>query len=470
MATLTPVPAQLPPLRRPWNTLDRLTRSRTGLFALTAMLLAAIVFATHIHSEALTLVGKDTVPSIIQAQKIKTALADMDDDAADELLNPGGTRTAALFDQHRIDASNALVEAAKNVTYDAEKEPIDTIEDVMGTYERLVQQARDLGDAGQPEMSVRYYRAAAIVMDGTLLPAADALDQANNDVLKQEFESRTTRSLLARLLVLLIGIGTLVALGLAQLYLSRRTQRTLNPALLAATFVTLLLTVFAYSAMSREQSDLQAAKNDAFESIHALLQARAVAYSASADESRILLDPLHADEYQRGFDQKSSALVRASGTPQQLVAQLNSGGKVPGFTGFLADELNNITFTGEREAAIDSVLKYEEYLFVAAEIRTIEAESRGLEAKGLHAEASIKHDDAIAKDVGNQRDDQCDYAFHQFDLSLGRTLDINQAEYDRFIQSGGDAIARLDWIAGIAALLIAILIFFGFAPRIREYQ
>ncbi len=486
MATLTPLqsPVAAPrPVRRPWNTLDRLTHSRTGLLVLTAILLATTITARQVHSDTLTLVGKDTVPSIIQAQKIKTALADMDSDAADELLNPGGTRTAALFDARRIDASNALVEAAKNVTYEAEKEPIDTIEVVMGTYERLVQQARDYQEEAQLasskpdvdsriDLEKRYYRAAAIIMDGTLLPAADALDKANNDVLTQEFESRSTRSLLMRLLMLVVGVGTLIALVMAQLYLSRRTQRTLNPALLGATFVALILTLYAFSAMSREQSDLQAAKSDAFASIHALLQARAVAYSANSDESRFLLDPAHAEEYKRAFDQKSALLIHTAArtSSSQLMAQLNSGGKVAGFTGYLADEMNNITFAGERDAAVDNVFQFQNYLFVDGELRTLENQSLALEAGGQHDQAVAKHAEAVAKDVGNQREDQSDYAFNQFDESLGHTLAINQTEYDRAIGSATDAIAKLDWVAGISALLMAVLIFFGFAPRIREYQ
>ena len=464
MATLAPIP--LAP-RRKWNTLEVLTRTRIVLFSLTAFLVAVTILGTQTHRDAMKLVGQDTAPSIIHAQKIKTALAAMDADAVDDLLNPGSSSSIGAFELHREAASAALVDAARNITYaDGERQPIDQIEISMGTYARLIQEARDLEDDAQAlkaagkqdeasatqSMSVRYYRAAALVMDGTLLPAADALDSANDSVLTSEFSSRSNWSLASRVFTLLAGFALLAVLVGAQLYLSRRTQRTLNPALVAATLLTLGLTLYAFTAMAREQSDLDTAKQDAFASIHSLLQARATAYSANSDESRFLLDPLHAAEYNRAFTQKANALVRTSThlSPAQLLAELRAGEHVDGFNGYLADELNNITFEGERDSAIQTVDAYENYLQSDATIRA-------LDANGQHA-------DAIATDVGAS-----DVAFNQFDQALGSTLDINQKQFDKNVKAGVDVLAKLDWIAAIIGVLIAVLIFLGLAPRIREY-
>ena len=458
MATLTPVPTpQTVGTHRPWNTLEILTRSRAILFALTALLLAAILFATQIHRHAVTVVGKDTAPSIVAAQQIKTALAGMDADAADELLDPGSSKSAGHFDQLRIQASEALIEAAKNITFETERDPIETLQVSTGTYERLVQQARDLHDDNQQDMSVRYFRAAGIVMDGTLLPAADDLDKANNDMLEQEYDSQSTRSFVARAIVFLIGIATILALILAQLFFSRRMHRTLNPALFAATIVTAALTFYCFGGMLSEQSHLRAAKEDAFTSVRTLLRARAIADSANADESRYLLDPGHAGEYADDFHRKSAALATLppSLTDDQLAAQLRSGEKVSGASGLLAEELNNITYPGEREAADETILDYERYVAIDQQIRALEAAG--------------KHDQAVALDVGDQPG-QSDYAFSQFDQALGQTLDLNQNEFKQSVDNGFSAIAHLEWEATLTGLLLAILIFFGFAPRIREYQ
>ena len=236
--------------------------------------------------------------------------------------------------------------AAKNITYDTEEAPIESLQTTTGTYERLAQEARDFEDAARKtgdykdagnsdttatyytDMSNRYYRAAGIIMDGTILPAADDLDKANNDVLEREYEHQSSLSLVARVFVALLGLVALAALCMAQLFLSRRTRRTINPALLAATVLTLGLEIYSFHGMTSEAHDLHVAREDAFTSVHALWQARALAFSANGSESRYLLDPQHAGEYEAEFRTRKNAV-----------------------SGLLADELRNITFPGEREAA-----------------------------------------------------------------------------------------------------------------------
>ncbi len=60
---------------------------------------------------------RDTAPSIIKAQEIKSALADMDADAANELLDPKDSRAVQRFEPHRVEASDGMIEAAHNITY-----------------------------------------------------------------------------------------------------------------------------------------------------------------------------------------------------------------------------------------------------------------------------------------------------------------------------------------------------------------
>jgi hypothetical protein len=269
-------------------------------------------------------------------------------------------------------------------------------------------------------------------MDGTVLPSADDLDQANNDVLEREYEQQSTRSLLARLLVGLVGLGTLAALVAAQLFLSRRTRRTVNPALFAATLLTLGLTSYSFSGMSGEARDLRVARKDAFTSIHALWRARAMADSAKGSETRYLLDPLHAGEYEAEFRARKGAVA-----------------------GSLADELHNVTFDGEREVADRTVAAFQHFL-------SIDAEMRRLEASGDRQRA-------IDLDIGTS-EGQSAGAFKQFDDALGATLKINQDAFDKAVVDGLSAVSGMEWKASIAAILIAILIVLGLAPRIREYD
>jgi hypothetical protein len=451
------------PVRTPapgdWNTLQILKASRAFLLALTALLLLAVVEGTQVHRDAMQVVGKNTAPSIIAAQHIKAALADMDANAADELLTPAGTSSnaSAVFDRRRIEASEALIDAARNITYDAEKAPIETLQVSTGTYERLVQQARDLQDEGQPDAAVRFYRASAILMDGTLLPAADDLDRANNKVLESTYKSEEGHSLAWRLLALACGLLALGALVWAQMFLSRRMKRTLNPLLAVATLATLWLVMHAFAAMGTEEQQLKVADQDAFASVHALWRARAEGYSANAEGSRSLLDPLHAGEYQAAYLAKADELARIpQSTPvAEVLAAAQRGAPTPGFTGYLADELNNITFSGERDAAARTLAAWESYTSIDADIRRLET--------------SGQHQKAVELCIGDSPG-QSDWAFNQFDQALLATLDINQRAFDAAVDQGFSALKSLEIEAVVIAAVVAVLIFLGFKGRIREYE
>jgi hypothetical protein len=443
-----------------WNTLQLLRTIRIGLLALDALLLGAVLIGADVHRHAMQIIGNDTAPSIIAAQRIKAALAGMDADLAHELLVPSGqaVRSPGAYDDRRVEAAKALIEAARNITYgDSERVPIEALQVSAGTYQRLAQQSRDLADDGQGEMSTRFYRADGIIMDGTLLPAADDLDKANNDVLEREYESKSTRSLVARLLTGFAGLLALLALAATQVYLSRRTRRTLNPALLAASILALWLTVYAFSGMGSEEHDLKVARQDAFTSIGALWRARATAYSANGAESRYLLDPLHAREYEAEFVARTNALAQIppSLSADRVIAAASAGSATPGFTGFLADELNNITFQGEREAAVQTLEAWESYMAIDAQIRTLERTGQ--------------HQRAVELCIGTSPG-QSNWAFSQFDKALQDTLDINQHAFDGAVAEGFLALRNMEYKAAGAAALIAILITLGLAPRIREYE
>jgi hypothetical protein len=143
---------------------------------------------------------------------------------------------------------------------------------------------------------------------------------------------------------------------------------------------------------------------------------------------------------------------------------------VSGFTGYLADELNNITFPGEREAAVKTLAAFASYLSVDAEIRRLE--NSGPE----------HHQDAVNLCVGSAAG-QSHWAFAQFDSALGETLRINQEQFDRAVKAGLSSVGTLngrvtiweiahtmEFKAFAWAVVIAALIAAGLAPRIKEYE
>ena len=456
MATLTAVPVSTP---RPMLTTPQiLSRTLWVVWVLDIVLLIALLIGGRIHRAGMQTVGRDTAPSIIAAQHIKSALADMDANAANELLSEGGQQAnnaLQTYETRRQEASKALIAAAQNITYgDAERDPILRIQLGLGTYEARIQRARDLRQE-RNNAWIAAYSAAADLIDREILPAADALDRANLDVLNRTYDSQHRQSIVSRGFIVAAAAVILAVLAFVQLFLTGRTHRLINLPLLLATCLTVGVTYYGLHGLARVQNSLKVAREDAFTSIHALWRARAVAYAANADESRYLLDRQNTAKHEQEFLTKRDALAQLpEGTTFQSLAQA-AGSHVSSFTGYLADELNNITFPGEQEAAVETLAAFGEYLKIDGQIRALE--------RGGH------HQEAIALCTGTKLGES-NWAFEQFDNALDKTLAINQAAFDRAVTNGFAALAHFDINTSVCVVLIGVLTLLGLMQRIREYR
>lgn len=427
-----------------WKELSTPQRLRAGLiviWAVDAVLLLTAILGVRMHRDAMETIGVDTAPSIISAQKIKTAMADMDANLANELLVKPGVMTTEpnLYETRRKEAATHLIEAARNITFGTDdKEAIEALQVGLGTFEGKVQRARDLHDENDPGY-VNAYREAAAVMDRDLLPQADLLDKVNIDHLKKTYDQHAGSSSISGFLLLIMGAALVFALIGVQRFLTQRMHRIFNPLLVLTTLATVGFVIYTLTVMSDERENLKVARQDAFISIHALLKARAVAYAAHADESRYLLDRAHAEEHELAFRDKVKALL----DPPDAQGTFDSA------KGFLADELNNITFEGERDAAEKAVTTFRSFL-------TVDAQMRRLAQSGKYA-------DAIEVSTGNA-------AFKEFDEAIGETLTINHREFERAVKNGFAALSNYELKASITAVVIAILAFAGLLPRMREYS
>lgn len=461
MTVATPVSKTIA-VAHPWQNLNTPQTLWAGLYmiwVLDVLLLVAAIAGARVHRDAMQTIGKDTAPSIVHAQHIKTALADMDADVANELLGKPGEmqNEVRAYERRRVEAAKALIEAAKNITFDrAGQDPIEALQVGTGTYEAKVQRARDLHDQGDAGY-VNAYRDAARVMDDALLPEADQLDKVNHDMLERAYSEQKGRSIAAIIFILLAGAALVGALLALQKFLDRKTHRILNPMLVLTTLVTLGFVLYTFQVLASERHDLKVAKEDAYDSIHALWRARAVAYGANTDESRYLLDVAHAQEHEQHFRAKAAALasIPSGATTQTLLADYVNGRKVTGFTGYLADELNNITFADEGDAATNALARFVDYLDIDRQIRALQE--------------NHKHAEAIELCTGTNKG-QSNWAFDQLDLAIGRTLDINQSAFDTAVARGFSSLSHFEIVAGIVAVIIALLAFFGVIQRIQEYR
>jgi hypothetical protein len=449
-----------------------------GLAALAAaLILFWIVGATVIADakQGVQTIGRDTAPSVIAAQQIRAHLANLDASVANAALTRGQIQALAWKDYAAEQAalSDHLVSAAQNITYgEAERKPIVAIATDAQRYADLIGQARAVmasGDQRQntvPDGALALIRQANASMIGSLLPAAGALNDANETVLNDTWTSRKAAFAKEDIGFIGAGLPALIVLVALQVFVASRTHRLVNPGLLAATVLMAGAIIWAGIGAGSAAAALTSAKQDAFDSIRAMWKTRAIAYSANADESYFLLDSTNKQTYAAAFQKKMLDLadkefIAKSSRSQFLgaVSAFQRRGCVvdnrDAYHGRLGVELLNVTFDGECDAAASTYKTLAAYLDIDGKIRDLDAAGQ--------------RDAAIALNVG-VKPGESNYAFDLFDKALGEVLDINQAAFDTSIAEADRRLAPLPWIVSLGGVLVALLAFLGLRPRLNEYR
>lgn len=405
---------------------------------------------------AIKAVGQDSAPSIIAALEVSSVLADLDAHAANYHL---GTRVHRLsadqsFEAQRRKVTKRLVDTASNITYgDAERAPIEELFESLGRYLELRGEARYRHDAGDAVGAIAIYIQASDLMHQRLLPAAEQLSDINRHHLDKAYADAMRSSGGMEVLAGLVGALLVTALVLLQRFIIVRTKRIVSPPLALATVIALVFTVYLVGRIASAREDLKSAKEDAFVSIHHLWSARALAYDANGDESRFLLFGASAAEFEGAYNRK---VARLTNRPELVgLAPKNVTVLSMGLTGLFADQLNNVTFPGEREATIAMIEAFTKY-------HTIDGRIRALERSG-------KHDAAVELCIGAGAD-QSNAAFDRFDHALTTVIDLNRREFDATIEKARGELSLAEWLTPLVAALTAALAFLGVRPRIREYD
>ena len=470
--------AALPPPRHGrWSTPVRVRAQAAAVAALACCLAALAAVLLGQVSGEFRAMGQQDAPEANATTGLYFALNDMDAQVANVLLSGGDTALAASRSQDLSayasdraaadqDLEQATIAEAGNA---AAERQLSQVLDRAGQYEALAadallasQQAR--GAAGRaPAAAVAYYQQATDLMQSGVLPAVGSLagvSAARLDAAYQDGESAGGAGLAW---VIALGALLIAALIVLQLHLAARFRRLVNPALAAATVLAIAFVAVAGARFSAESGHLRVAKQDAFDSIQALSLARAVSYDANADESRYLVDPGRAAQYQQAFLSKSQQIanvgpVGIAGYDAALAADVKAyegDNSAVRFGGYLGAEFRNITFPGERQAAVATLLAFQRY---ERDDRTL----RALAAKDLPA--------AVAYDTGTAAS-QSDGAFNQYDAALSSLIALNGRAFTAAVAGGQGGAAG--WEPGLPALglvLIVALTFAGVRPRLAEYR
>ena len=430
--------------RTTWDTPRRLVLAATLVALVTAWFTVLLAQGASGARGALSSMAAKT-GEVSATNDLYFRLNDMDAQAANTLLvgfhptikvpaSSSASASMGTYEKDRAAASADLQQIAANPNLAGRYTKLLT---AIGGYEELIAQAAYIDQGAQneapatpPSAALALYQQATAQMHATVLPiAADitAQDSASVDAM---YASDRGGAQLDAVLVLLIGLLLTGALVAAHWYLSRRFRRILTPAFALAAMLTVVVTVLGCSVLFHEATQLRVAKAEAFDSINALTNARAVSYDANADESRWLLDPTG--------ELQSSYLT-----------------KVEQVHGLLGTELNNITFPGEAHGAYATTTAFNAYVQDDATIRG-DAERNDLA-------------DAVRVDVGTGAG-QSNAAFYKYDQALLGIIEINENAFTTAIDDGRSALGVWTWLPYATGIAVLVLVGAALYPRLREYR
>ena len=460
-----------------WSTPVRI-RTRVLAAAALACCLAALaaVLLGQLRGE-FQAIGQQDAPEADATTGLYFALNDMDAQVANLLLVGGDTALAANRSQDLAtyasdraiadsDLEQATIAEADNA---AAEQELSQILNRIGQYEALAadallasQQAHSAAGRA-PATATAFYQQATDLMQTGVLPAVGSLSAVSSARLDAAYQGGRAAGGTGIAWVVALGILLAAALVTLQLYLFARFQRLVNPALAAATVLTIAFVAVTAVRLTAESGQLKVAKQDAFDSIQALSLARAIGYDANADESRYLVDPGRAAQYQQAFLSKSQQIanvgpVGISGYDAALAADIAAyqrDSSVVRFGGYLGAEFRNITFPGEREAAVATLLAFQRY---ERDDRTM----RALAKSNLAA--------AVAYDIGTAPT-QSDGAFSQYDAALSSVIAVNSNAFTVAVHDGEEGAVGWDLVLpALAVVLLVTLTFAGVRPRLAEYR
>ena len=371
-----------------------------------------------------------TEPVLVQTKNLYTSLSDANATSATGLLS-GGVETAANRNRYLGDLAVASA-ALSRLTQEAgttgnAPAALATIAEQLPTYIGLIETARANNSLGFP-IGAAYVRAAASLMTGHLLPAADHLYTTEAGRLNDDYNTATSTSALVTFVA--VSAGALILLLLIQWYVARISRRIFNVPMVVATIVLAGVSVWGIVGLVSAQNALQTAQRNGSDPVEALSAATVLLSRAQGDLSLTLVN--------RGSDTADPAdfkvVRRVFERPGGLIAESSA----------LARRIGT-TVAAQR---FDS--EYTAYQAKASQLAELENGGQLISAIALAPQAS-----AISEQMTN---------------NLAQRI---QAAQSRFARAAANATSSLDGLAfaiPLVTVLAAVLTLLGLRQRINEYR
>jgi hypothetical protein len=242
---------------------------------------------------------------LVRIQAIQTNVVQADADATNAFL-VGGLEPAA----QRADYTTAIASASRLIAEAAQHQPADgpalgALNQSLIAYASEIEQARANNRQALP-IGAQYLKDASANLRSDALPLLKNLVDANNERVAEEFD-RAGRALLW---LVVPGVLTLLVLGLALVWLARRTRRYVNLPLAAAALIVLVTLVVGAVGLTGVKRQVDAARDGVYAATLSTAQARIAGFDAKSNESLTLIARGSGTAFEKAW-QASDAAVKA---------------------------------------------------------------------------------------------------------------------------------------------------------------
>ena len=303
--------------RRSTPQLLRLLSSGVILISLILGVVGALIFGYLAYS--LDRAQADT-DQLIRVQKIQTNLLAADATATNAFLvgglEPPGQRAAY---EQAIDEAGALIaEAAR--AQPADGAALSALNDEVVRYASTVEQARANNRQGLP-VGAQYLRIASADLRGVALPILTNLVDANTRRASAAMETQ-----LPALAFGVLGLLVLAGLILAMVWVARTFKRWINPGLLAASTVVLVILIGAGIGLTTISGGVAELQSGSFNRLTLVSRALIEANNAKSNESLTLIARGSGTAFEQAWQASAEQIetnLQQSGNPE--LAELWTG-------------------------------------------------------------------------------------------------------------------------------------------------
>jgi hypothetical protein len=417
----------------PGTTPAKLRLLLAGLLASFVLWGTAAALTVAAHASAAANVVSVSEPLSVDAQQIYRSLSDADATEAAAFLS-GGLEPLPLRHRYQDDIARAalrLEDATAAAGSSAAGSRLAVLAAGLPVYAGLVETARADNRLGLP-LGAAYLRQASGLMRATLLPAARDLYAQENGQLAAADRQATGFPYIALVLAVITGSG----LFFGQVWLTRSTNRLINPGLLLASIAGLVTLIWLVSALSFATAHLISARDQGSAPVEALARADIAALRAHADESLTLIDRGGDDSFQKDFLSLQERLGPGQGT--QLTAAAESAHGSPG---------GRLAMSAARTAPV--------WYAVHERVRSLDDGGR--------------YPAAVQLAIGSQPGDSGEL-FGRLDADLGGAIAADQAAFRTAALAGQNDLAGLETGVIVLSVLMAAGCTWGIFQRLADYQ